>query len=195
MALVLKYFDIIRPCNFNSFIPLSSFFLFLFWKRSDNGRILLQHPFAIYCHQVATCEELKVRFQLCVMRMANATKNRLHRISIGVLPFVRMQTVTMTKWITACSDWSECECFIGRENNSHTEPPESSAYCAEVKLHWSLLICICSFTFTFALCTSGILPLDLGFFIISECLLLLFFSIFFQSQWCAEACNRPCQIS
>ena len=71
-------------------------------------------------------------------------KYRKHRISIGVLPFMWMwmRTVTMTKWIAACNDWSKCECFIRREINSHTEPPQSSARCVEVQLYWSLFICI-----------------------------------------------------
>ena len=104
-------------------------------------------------------ESLKLRFHLCMMRMwttnANATKNRNHRISIGVLPFMQMWTA-MAKWIAACSDWSECECFIRWEINSHTEPPQNSIHYAEVKLHWSILICHLPFAFTFGLHPNGI---------------------------------------
>ena len=54
-------------------------------------------------------------------------KNWKHRISIGMLPFVQMQmwSTTMTKWITTCSDQSECECFVGLEIPSYTGPPQS----------------------------------------------------------------------
>ena len=88
---------------------------------------------------------IKLRFHLCVTWMwTTNAKNQSHRISIGVLPFVQMQTrtVMLTKWIAAYRDRSECEWFTGQENNSHTEPPKSCVCHAEIKLHWCLLICI-----------------------------------------------------
>ena len=75
---------------------------------------------------------LKLRFHLCAMRMrmknANATQNGTHRISTGVIPFIRMwkRTANATKWIAACGDQSECECFIGRKIRSYTGLPQSS---------------------------------------------------------------------
>ena len=57
------------------------------------------------CMFMVPYSTLKLRFHICVMRMrmtnANMTKNRKHRISIGVLPFVRkwMRSTTATKWI------------------------------------------------------------------------------------------------
>ena len=78
------------------------------------------------------------------MRNANANgergkKNQAHRISTGVISFVRMwmRTANVSKWIAACSNQSECECFVGREIPSYTGPPQSSTCLAQGKLHWS----------------------------------------------------------
>ena len=50
-----------------------------------------------------------------------------------------MQTANATKWIAACSNWCECECFIRLEITSYTGPWQSSTRDAEdKKLHWSL---------------------------------------------------------
>ena len=112
---------------------------------------------------------IKVRFHLCIMWMqtmnVNAIKeNRAHRISTGVIPFVRMwmRTANAIKWIAACSDQCECKCFIRRETTSYTGWPQSSTCHVEGKLHWSPnRICHSHSSVTFGLHTSGILASNL----------------------------------
>ena len=69
--------------------------------------------------------KLKLRFHLFVMRMrmmnGNATKNRKHRISTGVLPFVHIRIrSTTTKYDDKMNPYmsNRCECkhFVGSEN-------------------------------------------------------------------------------
>ena len=95
-------------------------------------------------HQELMAAMLKLRFHLCAMRMTNAkvTKDRKHRISKGVLPFVRMGMGSMmaTKWIPS---W-----VIGLNVNGlsdrkalHTQGRCSVAHALHWgKLHWSLNI-------------------------------------------------------
>ena len=88
---------------------------------------------------------LKLRFHLRIMRMrmmnANATKKqKKHRISVGVLPFVQMWSSTMTKWIPSwafglnvnvLSDWKSL----------HTQSHHRVAHTSHRgNLHWSLNI-------------------------------------------------------
>ena len=90
-------------------------------------------------------QQVRLRFHLYIMRMphANATKNQKHRISIRVLPFVRMWmwmrmwSTTMTKWIplwaispnaNGLSDWKSlhtqgrCRVAHASQGENYTGP-------------------------------------------------------------------------
>ena len=92
-------------------------------------------------HHHHRCYSRKLRVYLCVMWM-RMTKNLKHRISIGVLPFVRMriQSTTTSKWFPS---WA-----IGPNANGlsdlkslHTQGCCRVAHTSHGgKLHWSLNI-------------------------------------------------------
>ena len=104
------------------------------------------YPFCLPYWFGRLCLNIKLRFHLCVMRMmnANATKNRKYQISIGVLLFVRMRSMTTMKWIPSWAIRANANGLLDRKS-LHTQGSRRVAHTSHRgKLHWSLnVIRIC----------------------------------------------------
>ena len=108
-----------------------------------NGSLLWQF---CDCYLLLLIQWLKLRFHLSIMRMrmtnVNVTNNWKHRISIGMLPFVRMrmQSTMTTKWIPSWAIGANAN-VLSDQKSLHTHGSHRVAHTScRGKVHWSFNI-------------------------------------------------------